>query len=230
VGTRTIERVIEAVQEDAGRRSAAELLSSTELRERVAGAGRTSMARLSHLMRRLGDTEDVQRMILQVLEGHYAAYADRSFTNAATRVEDLEQLGEYAGRYDGLEQFLSDLALVAGLAAESAGPGELPDEKLTLSTVHQAKGLEWRVVFILWLTEGHFPQAMALRAEEDQEEERRLFHVATTRAEEQLYLCQPRFEEPRDGPRRMLRLSRFLAELAGPRAPFERWTIEEVAE
>ncbi len=98
---------------------------------------------------------------------------------------------------------------------------------MTLSTVHQAKGLEWRAVFIIWLAEGRFPQAVSLRSREEEEEERRLFHVAVTRGMDQLYLCHPRFEEPRDGPRRLLRLSRFLDELAGPDDPVERWTVEE---
>lgn len=68
---------------------------------------------------------------------------------------------------------------------------------------------------------------MALRTEAEEEEERRLFHVAVTRAEEQLYLCHPQLEEGGDGPRRLLRLSRFLGELDGAQVPFERWSIEE---
>ena len=82
-------------------------------------------------------------------------------------------------------------------------------------------------VFLLWLCEGRFPQALAVRSLEEEEEERRLFHVATTRAMDQLYLCQPRFEETSDGPRRLLRLSRFLVELVGNPGPYERWEIEE---
>ncbi len=118
---------------------------------------------------------------------------------------------------------------MAGVAAEAVGPGEAPEEKLTLSTVHQAKGLEWRVVFLLWLCEGRFPQALAVRSLEEEEEERRLFHVAVTRAMDHLYLCQPRFEESGEGPRRMQRLSRFLVELVGNPSPYERWEIEEAA-
>ena len=98
-----------------------------------------------------------------------------------------------------------------------------------LSTIHQAKGLEWRAVFVLGLAEGRFPQAIAARTPAEIEEERRLFYVATTRAKEQLYLCQPRFEQSGDGPRRLLRLSRFITELGAP-PPFERWEIEEAPE
>jgi DNA helicase-2/ATP-dependent DNA helicase PcrA len=108
--------------------------------------------------------------------------------------------------------------------AEAVGPGEPPDERLTLSTAHQAKGLEWRVVFLLWLVDGHFPNAMAVRTPEEEEEERRLFHVAVTRAMEQLYLCHPRFDDHVH----LLRLSRFLVEVAaGDATPYERWQIEE---
>jgi DNA helicase-2/ATP-dependent DNA helicase PcrA len=56
-------------------------------------------------------------------------------------LEDLEQLAEFAGRQGALADFLSELALVAGVAAEAVLPGEPPDEHVTLTTIHQAKGL-----------------------------------------------------------------------------------------
>jgi DNA helicase-2/ATP-dependent DNA helicase PcrA len=234
VGARSAAHIVEAVQENRGATPAYRLLGSEEVRQRLPGGARPAAGRLGELLERLDRTDrnrDVGQMILDVVDTHYAAYARSAFPNAETRVEDLRQFAEFAGRFDALEPFLSDLALVAGVAAEGVGPGEGPPEdrgdQLTLTTVHQAKGLEWRVVFVLWLADGRFPQAAALHSEEEEEEERRLFHVATTRAEEQVYLCHPQFEEPRDGPRRILRPSRFIAELQGPPAPFERWTIEE---
>ena len=232
VGTRSAARVVEAVQEQGAGLPAHGLLAAPALRERLPASARPAVQRLARLLEQLASpSADVQRMIGAVLDGHYADYARTAFANPEIRVEDLRQFAEFASRFDSLEEFLSDLALIAGVAAEAAGPGDLPDESLTLSTVHQAKGLEWHTVFILAVAEGRFPQAMALRSEEEEEEERRLFHVAVTRAEEQVYLVHPQFEEQREGPRRMLRLSRFLAELAGPQTPYEKWTIvEEEAE
>ena len=77
------------------------------------------------------------------------------------------------------------------MAAEGFQPGEPPEDLLTLSTVHQAKGLEWPAVFVIWLCDGHFPSAPALRDAGGEEEERRLFHVAVTRAQDHLTLVHP---------------------------------------
>jgi alkaline phosphatase D len=73
--------------------------------------------------------------------------------NASSRLEDLRQLALYADRIPDCETFLAEITLMNELSGESAVGGP-PDEKLTLSTIHQSKGLEWDVVFILWLTEG----------------------------------------------------------------------------
>jgi DNA helicase-2/ATP-dependent DNA helicase PcrA len=230
VGVRSTEQILGEVLGPAGMEDALRTLLSESLRGKLPRPAQGSISRLAHLLQGLrGKEESVGRMIEAVVESHYREYAQSAFTNAETRLDDLKQLSEYAGRFDSLEHFLSDLALVAGVAAEAPRPGELPEEKLTLSTVHQAKGLEWRVVFILWLSEGRFPQAMALRSLDEEEEERRLFHVAVTRAMDQLYLCYPQFEEGGEGPRRLLRLSRFLSELAAGAAPYERWQIEEAS-
>jgi len=71
------------------------------------------------------------------------------------------------------------------------GPTE--QEFVTLSTVHQAKGLEWPIVFIPWLADGRFPTDFALNTGQDEEEERRVFHVAVTRAKDEVYLVVHRF-------------------------------------
>ncbi len=227
VGAQSIARIAEAVLAHQVNMPAYQLLSDRALAERLPRTARPSINRLINLMEKLERHENIAQIVHTVVEGHYGDFAKSAFNNAETRLEDLKQFADYAGRYANLEVFLSDLALVAQVAAEGVGTGDAPDEKLTLSTVHQAKGLEWRAVFILWLSEGRFPQAMALRTPADEEEERRLFHVAVTRAEDQLYLCYPQFDEGGEGPRRMLRLSRFLAEIATLGPPYERWQIEE---
>ncbi len=82
-------------------------------------------------------------------------------------------------------------------SAEEASADEPPDEFLTLSTVHQAKGLEWKAVFVIWLAEGRFPMITAIRNPEEEEEERRLFYVAVTRARDELALTYPLTTNPR---------------------------------
>src|SRR5207237_2677076 len=97
-------------------------------------------------------------MIQAVVHSEYGSLLLGRHENADRRVDDLEQLADYALRFGTLEEFLSDLALLSGLTdddPERRGTGDF----LTLTTVHQAKGLEWPVVFILWLVEGRFPSA-----------------------------------------------------------------------
>jgi len=90
------------------------------------------------------------------------------------RIEDVRQLAEYARGYEDTEAFLAEVALLTELAAETVGEGAGQDEKMVLSSVHQAKGLEWRAVFLVWLADGRFPSAQALRDRDGEEEERRL--------------------------------------------------------
>ncbi|RKI51823.1 ATP-dependent helicase, partial [Corallococcus sp. AB049A] len=136
-----------------------------------------------------------------------------------SHAEDLRQLQEFAGRFEDVPRFLSAIALVAEFSARAALDGEAPDDVLTLTTVHQAKGLEWRTVFVLGLTDGRFPLSLATRDPENEEEERRLFYVAVTRAREALWLVYPHTSLPREDGRLLLTPSRFLSELpVGPDA------------
>jgi DNA helicase-2/ATP-dependent DNA helicase PcrA len=91
------------------------------------------------------------------------------------------------------------------------GPEE--QEFVILSTVHQAKGLEWPIVFVPWLADGRFPSDMAMKRQEELEEERRVFHVAVTRARDELYLVVPEVYRNRGGNLIMMKPSRFLTEL-----------------
>jgi DNA helicase-2/ATP-dependent DNA helicase PcrA len=109
------------------------------------------------------------------------------------REKDLEHLLTLAGRYRTIESMLSDMALeppadsVGDVLA--AGP---PDEGLlTLSTIHSAKGLEWRAVFVIWLVDGRFPSYFNVKDDGEIEEERRLLYVACTRAKDLLFLTYP---------------------------------------
>jgi len=159
-------------------------------------------------------------------EGGYGEALKQRYANAQARYDDVLQLADYALQAESLEKLLADLTLLDSLEAEDVIEGAEPDEKLTLSTVHQAKGLEWRAVFLIWLADGRFPSAPALRAADGEEEERRLFYVAVTRAKDELYLTYPMMLEERDQARLLLRPSRFLDELPASPAPYEKWSIE----
>jgi DNA helicase-2/ATP-dependent DNA helicase PcrA len=139
-------------------------------------------------------------------------------------MEDLDQLARFAEEFGTVNIFLSELALMNTIGEDNAEDEEF-GESLVLSTIHQAKGLEWKVVFVLWLVEERFPSSLALREGEGDEEERRLFYVAVTRARENLYLCHPLLELGRRHTRTLTEPSRFLKEL--PELVFEQWAIEE---
>jgi len=164
----------------------------------------------------------------RLLAEGYEAQLRANYDNGEQRVEDIRQLGHFAAGFADLSTFLEELQLVDGLAAQAVDKGGVRDEHLVLSSVHQAKGLEWDAVFVLNLADGAFPMLAALNSEYAEEEERRLFYVAVTRARQLLYLCQPTWGRDHERMRIMLRPSRFLSEVAAPGdALLEQWTIGE---
>lgn len=142
----------------------------------------------------------------------YDRYLYRAYENAEERIEDLAALASQFGKNQSVGQFLYDVALMTNVDAESAQV--LSDRPgLHLSTVHQAKGLEWPAVIILWCNEDLFPSARAVK-EGNEAEERRLFYVAVTRAKRSLLLCTPSYRfNPRTGERLYLKPSRFVKSL-----------------
>jgi DNA helicase-2/ATP-dependent DNA helicase PcrA len=196
-----------------------------------------------------------------IVERGYADYARTKFPNSQARLDDLEQLSQYALRYEDVETFLDEVALANPMAGEDVAVVAPEDEKIVLSSVHQAKGLEWRAVFVIWLADGRFPSQRALRvpggivriaagniheslpllegATQDapviddkgtrelvipgEEEERRLFYVAVTRAKHELYLVFPVMARDRGGMDLLMEPSRFVRELPGEL--YEKWVI-----
>jgi DNA helicase-2/ATP-dependent DNA helicase PcrA len=162
--------------------------------------------------------------IRSVVEDVYRDFARAKFPNGDARLDDLEQFAQFAQTYDSLPTFLEEVALFNELSGEDVVPGEPDDDKVVLSSIHQAKGLEWSRVIVMGLSEGRFPNYRASATEEGLEEERRLFYVAVTRAKNEIALVYPMLARDRYGVDVILEPSRFLAEL--PDGVFERWTIE----
>jgi DNA helicase II / ATP-dependent DNA helicase PcrA len=135
-----------------------------------------------------------------------------TYDNAKTRLEDLEELQNQFGRFEGVSQCLQDVALLTNLDAELDPVAD--GGKVRLSTVHQAKGLEWPVVILIWAVDGMFPSSRSLgESAEGEAEERRLFYVAATRAKDELVLCVPEYRRMRDGGGMFCTASRFIEEL-----------------
>jgi DNA helicase-2/ATP-dependent DNA helicase PcrA len=131
------------------------------------------------------------KMIQLALEAGYQDYLKENYANYRTRLEDLQQLAVFAQQFETLEEFLTQLALLTNVEAEEEQPANRDEEELRLSTIHQAKGLEFDVVFVIMLCDGLFPSARSLETDEGEEEERRLFYVAITRARNELYFSYP---------------------------------------
>ena len=111
------------------------------------------------------------------------------------------------------------------LAGEDVVMGGDEDEILTLTSVHQAKGLEWSAVFIIWAADGKFPSPRSLRETEGEEEERRLWYVALTRAADQLYITYPLMVTDYSRQTVVQKPSRFVTEV--PPELYDIWTLEE---
>ena len=162
-------------------------------------------------------------MITSVVEAIYDDYAKANFTNYELRREDLNQLAIFARQFEDMHEFLSQLALISNVDAEAAPAQTSDKEAVNLSSVHQAKGLEFHTVFVIWLTDGMFPSNRSLDTRDALEEERRLFYVAITRARDGLYLAYPQMRLSGGYGDVFQRPSRFLQEI--PNELVEDWQV-----
>jgi DNA helicase II / ATP-dependent DNA helicase PcrA len=162
-------------------------------------------------------------MIHSILEAIYDDYLQSKYANYEQRRDDLLTLENFARTFQDSVEFLSQLSLMATGSSETIAAEEEDSEKVTLSTVHQAKGLEWRAVFIIWMTDGMFPSGRSLESVEAVEEERRLFYVALTRAKDELYLTYPCCWPTGSLEQQIQRPSRFLKEV--PSELLEEWRV-----
>ena len=162
-------------------------------------------------------------LIRAISESDYVTYLEHEYPNWKERLEDLEQLAIFAEQSEDLSKFLNEISLYDDYGVLRKEAGNDDEDGVILSTIHQAKGLEWPVVFVMNMTDQAFPNKKALMEKGGIEEERRLFYVATTRAEEKLYLTYPltsgydelMFNQP----------SMFLQEI--PQSLLERVELEE---
>ncbi len=135
-----------------------------------------------------GLEEDVSEKINIFMKHFYSHYLDFTFDNAKERKSDIKKIKDLSTKYDDLQEMLSEFSLSEEF--QSDGPNK---KAVILSTIHQAKGLEWKTVFVIALKEGSFPHSKSV--EDDLlEEERRLFYVAVTRCKENLFLTYPIYD------------------------------------
>jgi DNA helicase II / ATP-dependent DNA helicase PcrA len=129
---------------------------------------------------------------IEQVKAWYTPHFERIYDSNPSRSKDLEQLIQIAGAFPTREKFLSDLALnPPDITSDEAENPLLDEDYVILSTIHSAKGQEWKTVFILNVADGWIPSDMATENEEQIEEERRLLYVAMTRAKDHLHLSYP---------------------------------------
>jgi DNA helicase-2/ATP-dependent DNA helicase PcrA len=163
-------------------------------------------------------------MIRVIMEAGYEDYLHATYDKSPMRLEHLEELGSFSRQFASTEEFLTQLALLTNIEAEDQQAKADDSEMLRLSTIHQAKGLEFDVVFVIMLCDGLFPSARSLELADGEEEERRLFYVAVTRARNELYVSYPLIRAGYNpGGDTMQIPSRFLGEI--PAALVEEWNL-----
>ncbi len=184
----------------------------------VTAKSKKSWEQLAHTLDEIapgGQANPPSEMIASVVEAIYDDYAKVNFTNYELRREDLNQLAAFARQFKDANEFLSQLALISNVDAEAAPNQTADQEAVNLSSVHQAKGLEYHTVFVIWLTDGMFPSSRSLETRDAIEEERRLFYVSITRARDELYLTYPHMRLNAGYGEIFQRPSRFLKEIPG---------------
>lgn len=212
VGNRRAERLIEEIiAAPAPENAIAAALAQSGVKAQTAVAGCARLAALLSGLRNGGARPADQ--LADVIEYYLPIMRETYPDDCPKRERDLEHFQNLAERYRSLESMLADMVLEP--PGDSIGDvlAVEPDEGcLTLSTIHSAKGLEWRVVFLIWAADGRFPGPMSVRPEE-LEEERRLMYVASTRARDELYISYPIFMFDRALGYVMGRASRFLEDI-----------------
>ncbi len=156
-------------------------------------------------------TDKPYRAVEMAVDGWYGDYLRGAFADYIDRLDELKAMVGFAGRFDEMQDLLAQIVLLNGETSDRQVDPEA--EAIKLTTVHQAKGLEYDVVFLIGLADGMFPGRRSIEAG-DVEEERRLFYVAVTRARNELYLSYPRVATKAGPGGMMLTPSRFLAEIS----------------
>ena len=212
VGNRTAERLVEVLIAAPEPEKALTASSAVSI---ARGQGPDGFRRLAELLAAIrGEAKRPAEQVAATIAYYLPLMRDAYPDDFPKRERDLEHFQNITERYRSLQSMLSDMALeppndsLGGVLAT-----DTEDELLTLSTIHSAKGLEWKVVFLIWAADGRFPGPQSMDPE-DLEEERRLMYVAATRAKDELYLSYPIYMFDRAMGYTMGRVSRFLEDVA----------------
>lgn len=161
-----------------------------------------------------------------IVSEYYKLLMKNKYDDWQRRWKDIETFIAIAERYKNVNEFLNDMTIEPPTeSVVELEPESNEEEFLNLSTIHSAKGLEWRAVFLIWALEGRFPSSKSVETVESLEEERRLFYVACTRAKDRLYITYPTNIYDRESGIVLSKPSRFLENV--DEAIAERYVLQE---
>ncbi len=176
----------------------------------AAPAWKKGVQKLTKLFSRMRGRNNTPGALFEIVMEYYEPLFQQIYRDDyPKRQKDLEQLKGIMASYEDLQSFIDETTLDP---PDTGTENDYVGERLILSTIHSAKGLEWDVVFVIGLADGRFPHSAAIVGDQ-WEEERRLFYVASTRAKKKLYLCYPKEMMSSDRRFKRVGMSPFLKEL-----------------
>ena len=185
IGAATATRLLDAMAEAPDPHAALQAFEAP-------AAAKQEWAALAALLAKLNDAELAWPADMELAKSWYLPQLERIHDDAQVRKLDVEQLARLAAGYGSRERFLTELTLdPPEVTSDHSGPPLRDEDYLILSTIHSAKGQEWKAVHVLNVVDGCIPSDMATGTTEELEEERRLLYVAMTRARENLHLLVP---------------------------------------
>ncbi|MGY4687400.1 ATP-dependent helicase [Petrotoga sp. DB-2] len=191
IGNKTASKIYEEIETRINEENdnISNILKETEIKK-----FKTPLELLTKLFEKKESSPD--ELIDIIYQDFYQEYSFLTFTDSKSRNMDIERFSEIASRYDSVGTFIEDLTLSEELGVipandekKNATNGVNDENKLTLTTIHGAKGLEWKVVILISVNPGDFPNGLAIK-EQKLDEEERLFYVAITRAKNELYILK----------------------------------------
>jgi hypothetical protein len=205
----------------------AKILAMKSVSDAVPAKAEKDWKQFAHTMEQVIAEPLAAQKIRIIIEAMYDEFLKANFEDYGNRRDDLARLAEFASSFATLQEFLEQMALLTNVDSEVQHRGEdaapTARDSMWLSTVHQAKGLEWHTVFIIGLADEMFPSVRSLEVRGGEEEERRLFYVAITRAKDELCMSFPMARGGRGGDFGMNRPSRFIKDI--PTTLLQAWKI-----
>lgn len=204
VGPRTASKFIDSISENKN-------IYGGDLSINYAVKGSEAIRKLLEFVKDLNGSKLGIGQKAAIISDFYRPMLTSKYDDWQKRYKDLETFNLVAERYKNIDDFINDMAIEPPTESViDVEPDSKEEEFLSLSTIHSAKGLEWRAVFLVWALDGRFPSAKSVDTLENIEEERRLFYVACTRAKDQLFISYPINIYDRESGKVLSKSSRFL--------------------